>query len=118
MNVLGRARRRVDGRAKVTGQTAFADDVVLPRMLYAKLLRSHLPHARILAIDTARAEAARGVRLVLTGAQFPVAYGIMPVSQDEHALCRDKVRHVGDPVAAVVATSELLAQEALGLIDV
>ena len=116
--VIGRARRRVDGRAKVTGQTAFADDVILPRMLVAKLLRSHLPHARIVAIDTSKAARARGVRLVLTGEHFPIAYGIMPVSQDEHALCTDRVRHVGDPVAAVVATSELAAQEALALIDV
>lgn len=116
--VIGRARRRVDGRAKVTGQTLFADDIVLPRMLYARLLRSPHPHARIVRIDTARAAAARGVRLVLTGEHFPIAYGIMPVSQDEHALCRDVVRHVGDPVAAVVAASEAAAQEALELIEV
>jgi len=116
--VIGKARRRVDGHAKVTGQTAFADDIVLPRMLYGKLLRSHLPHARLVAVDTSRAQTAPGVRLVLTGADFPNAYGIMPVSQDEHALCRDKVRHVGDPVAAVIASSEREAQEALALIDV
>lgn len=116
--VIGKPRRRVDGRAKVTGQTAFADDIMLPRMLYGKLLRATLPHARIAAIDVLKAEAADGVLLVLTGDHFPNAYGIMPVSQDEHALCRDKVRHVGDPVAAVIATSEAIAQEALSLIDV
>ncbi|MFI5281150.1 MAG: xanthine dehydrogenase family protein molybdopterin-binding subunit, partial [Gemmatimonadales bacterium] len=116
--VIGRARRRVDGHAKVTGQTVFADDLILPRMLYAKLLRSHLPHARIVSIDTKRAERTAGVKLVLTGEHFPIPYGIMPVSQDEHALCRGKVRHVGDPVAAVVATSELAAQEALAMIQV
>ncbi len=116
--VIGRARRRVDGRAKVTGQTLFADDIMLPRMLVARMLRSTVPHARIVSIGTSRAEAAPGVKLVLTGADFPIAYGIMPVSQDEHALCRDKVRHVGDPVAAVVATSEWAAAEALRLIDV
>ncbi|MFI5213317.1 MAG: xanthine dehydrogenase family protein molybdopterin-binding subunit [Gemmatimonadales bacterium] len=116
--VVGRSRRRVDGHAKVTGQTVFADDLILPRMLYAKLLRSHLPHARIVSIDTKKAERAAGVKLVLTGEHFPVPYGIMPVSQDEHALCRGKVRHVGDPVAAVVATSELAAQDALALIRV
>ena len=116
--VIGKARRRVDGRAKVTGQTLFADDIVLPRMLYAKLLRSTLPHARIVSIDVAKAAKAPGVKLVLTGEHFPIAYGIMPVSQDEHALCRDKVRHVGDPVAAVIATSEAKAQAALELIDV
>lgn len=118
MRVIGKARRRVDGRAKVTGRTTFADDIVLPRMLYGKLLRSSLAHARIAAIDTSAAETAPGVKLVLTGAHFPHAYGIMPVSQDEHALCRDRVRYVGDPVAAVVATSEREAADALDLIHV
>ena len=66
-SVVGRARRRVDGRAKVTGQTRFADDVILPRMLHAKLLRSPLPHARIVRIDTTKAAAHPGVHLVLTG---------------------------------------------------
>ncbi len=118
MKVIGKARRRVDGRAKVTGQTIFADDIVMPRMLHAKLLRSHLPHARIVSIDVSRAAATPGVKLVLTGEQFPIAYGIMPVSQDEHALCREKVRYVGDPVAAVIAGSEWEAAEATRLIDV
>jgi 4-hydroxybenzoyl-CoA reductase alpha subunit len=118
VNVVGKARRRVDGRAKVTGQTRFADDVVLPRMLYAKLLRSPHPHARIASVETNHAAAAPGVALVLTGADFPVAYGIMPVSQDEHALARDRVRYVGDPVAAVVARSEREAADALALIAV
>src|SRR5258706_3986939 len=118
MTLIGKPRRRVDGRAKVTGQTRFADDIMLPRMLHAKLLRSPLPHARISKIDTARAAAHPGVHLVLTGADFPIPYGILPVSQDEHALCRDRVRFVGDPVAAIIARDELTAFEALDLIDV
>jgi len=118
MKVVGQARRRVDARAKVTGQTRFADDVALPRMLYGKLLRSPHPHALIAEIDATAARAAPGVHLVLTGADFPIAYGIMPVSQDEHALCRDKVRYVGDPVAAVIAASEREAADALALIRV
>jgi 4-hydroxybenzoyl-CoA reductase subunit alpha len=117
-NVIGRARRRVDGRAKVTGQTRFADDILLPRMLHAKLRRSSQPHARIVRIDTSRASAHPGVHLVLTGDTFPIPYGILPVSHDEHALCRDKVRFVGDPVAAVIATDEATADNALALIDV
>ncbi|HEX2341525.1 MAG TPA: molybdopterin cofactor-binding domain-containing protein [Vicinamibacterales bacterium] len=116
--IIGLPRRRVDGRAKVTGQTIFADDLVLPRMLHARLLRSTVPHARIRAIDTARAEAHLGVHLVLTGRDFPITYGILPVSQDEHALCPDTVRFVGDPVALVVANDELTAGEALDLIAV
>ncbi len=116
--VIGRARRRVDGRAKVTGQTRYADDIVLPRMLHAKLLRSPHPHARIVRIDTTKAAAHPGVRLVLTGDAFPIAYGVLPVSHDEHALCRDKVRFVGDPVAAVIARDEATAADAVDLIDV
>jgi 4-hydroxybenzoyl-CoA reductase subunit alpha len=118
MKVIGRARRRVDGRAKVTGQTRFADDIMLPRMLHCKLLRSTEPHARIRRIDVSRAQAHEGVRLVLTGKDFPIPYGILPVSQDEHALAVDRVRFVGDPVAAVVARDELTAFDALDLIDV
>src|SRR6186713_3174540 len=116
--VIGRARRRVDARAKVTGQTRFADDIMLPRMLHCRLLRSTQPHARIVSIDVAKAAGLEGVHLVLTGAEFPVPYGILPVSHDEHALCRDKVRFVGDPVAAVVARDEATAEQAVHLIDV
>jgi 4-hydroxybenzoyl-CoA reductase alpha subunit len=118
VRIIGTPRRRVDGRAKVTGQTRFADDIMLPRMLHCKLLRSTVPHARIVRLDTARARAHPGVHLVLTGNDFPIPYGILPVSQDEHALTPDRVRFVGDPVAAVVARDELTAFEALDLIDV
>ena len=118
MNIIGKPRRRVDARAKVTGQTKFADDIMLPRMVHGRLLRSPLPHARILRLDASRALAHPGVLLVLTGADFPIPYGILPVSQDEHALAVDRVRFVGDPVAAVIARDELTAFEALDLIDV
>jgi 4-hydroxybenzoyl-CoA reductase subunit alpha len=118
MKIIGIPRRRVDARAKVTGQTKFADDLMLPRMVHCKLLRSTLPHARIVRIDATRALAHPGVSLVLTGRDFPIPYGILPVSQDEHALAIDRVRFVGDPVAAVVARDELTAFEALDLIDV
>jgi 4-hydroxybenzoyl-CoA reductase alpha subunit len=117
-DTIGKPRRRVDGRAKATGQLRFADDLALPRMLHCKLLRSPHPHAEIESIDVSRAEKHPGVHLVLTGEQFPIPYGIMPVAQDEHALARERVRFVGDPVAAVVATDEQTAGEALGLIEV
>src|SRR6266853_2257922 len=118
LRVIGRARRRVDARAKVTGQTRFADDISLLRMAHCKLLRSPHPHARIRSIDISRAAAHPGVYLVLTGKDLPIEYGILPVSQDEQALCVDHVRHVGDPVAAVIAREELIAFEALDLIEV
>ena len=118
LRVIGRAHRKVDAVAKVTGATKFADDLTLPRMLYAKLLRSPHPHARIVRIDTSRAAVLAGVKAVLTGKDLPIPFGILPVSQDEHALCVDTVRFIGDPVAAVAATTEEAATAALDLIDV
>ena len=116
--VVGRPYAKVDAAAKVTGQTKFADDVMLPRMLHCKLLRSKIAHARIVSIDVSRALAAPGVVAVATGADLPIPFGILPVSQDEHALCTDRVRFVGDPVAAIAAVDEDAAFDALDLIDV
>jgi 4-hydroxybenzoyl-CoA reductase subunit alpha len=117
-NIIGAPRRRVDGRAKVTGQTIFADDIFLPRMLHCKLLRSPHPHARIESLDASRAESHPGVHLVLTGKDFTEKFGILPVSQDEEPIVADIVRYVGDPVAAVIARDELTAFDAMNLIDV
>ena len=117
-DVVGKARRRVDGRSKVTGQLRYADDLSLPRMVHAKLLRSPHPHAVIESVDVEKAKAHPGVHLVLTGKDFPVPFGIMPVSVDEYPLARERVRYVGDPVAAVIARDEQTAGEALGLIEV
>src|SRR5919197_2077638 len=118
MRVISKPRRRVDGRAKVTGQTRFADDIVLPRMLHMKLLRSPHAHALIEAIDIERAKRHAGVHLVLTGKDFPTSFGILPITQDEYPLAPEHVRYIGDPVAAVVARDEQTACEALELIDV
>jgi 4-hydroxybenzoyl-CoA reductase subunit alpha len=118
LKVVGKPFRKVDARAKCTGQTKFADDIVLPRMLYCKILRTHLPHALIKNIDTSRALALPGVFAVITGKDLPIPYGILPVSQDEHALCIDKVRFIGDPVAAVAAIDEDVAFDAMNLIEV
>ncbi|HET8713137.1 MAG TPA: molybdopterin cofactor-binding domain-containing protein, partial [Gemmatimonadales bacterium] len=116
--VIGKALRKVDAASKVTGATKFADDLSFPRMLYCKLLRSTQPHARIVSIDTAAAARLPGVQAVLTGKDLPIPFGILPVSQDEHALCVDRVRFIGDPVAAVAATTEEAATAALDLIRV
>src|SRR5690349_9871129 len=113
--VVGKPFVKVDARSKVTGMMKFADDLVLPRMLHAKLLRSTEAHARIVAIDTTKALALDGVHAVVTGKDMPIPYGILPVSQDEHALCLDKVRFIGDPVAAVAAVDEETAEEACRL---
>src|SRR5438874_6375077 len=117
-NVVGKPFRKVDARAKCTGQTKFADDIFLPRMLYCKILRSHEPHALIKTIDLSKALALPGVFAIITGKDLPIPYGILPVSQDEHALCIDKVRFIGDPVAAVAAIDEDVAFDAMNLIEV
>ncbi len=118
LNVVGKPFRKVDARAKCIGQTKFADDIFLPRMLYCKILRTHLPHALIKSIDVSNAAALPGVLAVITGKDLPIPYGILPVSQDEHALCIDKVRFIGDPVAAVAAIDEDVAFDAMNLVEV
>jgi 4-hydroxybenzoyl-CoA reductase alpha subunit len=118
LRVIGKPLRKVDARSKVTGRTLFADDLALPRMLHMKLLRSPHAHALIRSIDTRKAQALPGVHAILTGKDMPIPFGILPVSQDEHALCTDKVRFVGDPVAAVAAVDEVTAWEACRLIAV
>src|SRR4029079_17835337 len=116
--VIGHAIRKVDGLAKATGQARYADDLKLPRMGFCRLLRATRPHARILHVDTSRAERLPGVYGVITGKALPVKYGVLPVGQDEEALCSDKVRYVGDAVAAVAALDEATAERALDLIEV
>ncbi|HKA18514.1 MAG TPA: molybdopterin cofactor-binding domain-containing protein [Blastocatellia bacterium] len=116
--VIGKPFRKVDARAKCNGQTRFADDIALPRMLFAKLLRSPVPHATIKKIDVSKASNLPGVVAIITGKELPIPYGILPVSEDEHALCIDKVRFIGDPVAAVAAVDEDTAFDAMNLIEV
>ncbi len=115
---IGKPIRKVDARGKVSGLTKYADDLVLPRMLHMKLLRSTVAHAEIVSIDTSRAAALDGVKGILTGKDMPITFGILPVSQDEHALCPDLVRFVGDPVVAIAATEEEIAWNACRLVDV
>ena len=115
---IGRPMRKIDGRAKGTGRARYTDDIRLPGMLHGKILRSPHPHARIVAIDTSRAEALEGVHGVVTGSDMPTTYGIIPWTPDEYPLCVDKVRYVGDGVAAVAAVDEDTANAALALIDV
>ena len=117
-HVIGQPMRKVDGLARSTGAALYVDDLTLPRMLHCKLLRSPHAHARILSIDASEALAMDGVMAVITGEDMPVQYGVIPWTQDEHPLCVGKVRHIGDGVAAVAATSERLAVAALERIRV
>jgi 4-hydroxybenzoyl-CoA reductase subunit alpha len=116
--VVGKANRKVDGLAKATGEAVYTDDISLPGMLHAKTLRSPHPHARIVRIDASRALALPGVHAVITGADMPTKYGVIPWTPDETALAVDKVRFVGDEVAAVAAVDEDTANAALELIEV
>jgi len=120
--MIGKDVPRNDARAKATGTAAYTDDLKLPGMLHGRILRSPLAHARIAHIDTSRAEALTGVRCVVTGRDIPqVKYGnwrLFPDTQDEYALAVDKVRFIGDEVAAVAAVDKDTAQEALDLIEV
>jgi 4-hydroxybenzoyl-CoA reductase alpha subunit len=117
-DVVGTRLTRPDGLPKTNGTARYADDLKLPRMAFCRLLRATRPHARILSIDTTAAEQLHGVLKVITGKDLPVKYGILPVGQDEQALCTDKVRFIGDAVAAVAAIDEDTADKALDLIDV
>ncbi len=112
LRLIGTPFRRVDGVAKVTGRTRYADDLAFPRTAHIKLVRSTMPHARIRNIDLAAAERMPGVLGFLTGRELPTTFGILPVSQDEHPLALDLVRHVGDAIVAVAATSEDAAHAA------
>src|SRR3990172_5274623 len=121
-SVIGKSLPRVDAVIKATGEAKFTADMVLPRILYGKILRSPYPHARILNIDTTRARSLLGVKAVITGKDTPgIKYGLIDVPQcpaDKNPLAMDKVRYVGDEVAAVAAIDEDIAEEALDLIDV
>ena len=117
-SVVGKPLPKVDAYAKVTGRALYADDIVLPRMAYGRLLRSPHPHARIVHINTRKALELQGVLAVITGEDLPTKFGILPSSQDEYALAVDKVRYVGDPVAAVAALDPDILDEALKLIEV
>jgi len=113
---IGKSPIRVDGRDKVMGRAIYIEDVKLPGMLYGKVLRSKYPHARILKIDTSRAERLPGVKGVVTGKDVPFLHGESLC--DEPFLSIDKIRYMGEGVAAVVAMDEETAEEALALITV
>ena len=114
---IGKTLPRVEGEGKVTGQTRYAADLPFENLLWAKVLRASVPHARIVNIDTSKAKALKSVRAVLTGADVKDIYVGTRV-KDQPVLAYDKVRMGGDAVAAVAADSEEIAEEAIGLIDV
>jgi len=121
LSVIGTDVRRLEGRAKVTGRIEFVDNIELPGMLQAAILRSQVPHGRIRKVDASRARSLPGVYAVLTGddlLQMNIDPFVGPAFKDQAPLAIGKVRYVGDPIAAVAAVDRDTAEEALELIDV
>jgi CO/xanthine dehydrogenase Mo-binding subunit len=119
MKTVGNSTRRVDGEAKVTGKAVYTVDLELPRMAYGKVLRSPYAHARVVRVDARKAEKSPGVVAVLTRddlAGLNPYYGA--AYKDQPIVATEKVRYVGDPVAAVAAEDEGSAEDALSLIEV
>ena len=118
-SVIGKSVPKIDGRVKVTGQAKYTGDLKFPNMLVGKILTSPHAHARILNIDTEEAKKMPGVKAVITHKDVPtLKYGISPARWDESIFCSDKVRFVGDKVAAVAALDEETVYKALKLIKV
>jgi CO/xanthine dehydrogenase Mo-binding subunit len=121
-SIIGTPVPRIESSVKVTGEARYAADLKFPGMLYGKILRSPYAHAKIISIDTSKAEKLPGVVAVVTGKDtIGARYGLWRLREetmDEQGLATDKVRYVGDEVAAVAAVDEDTAIEALGLIDV
>ncbi len=116
-SVIGKRVQRVEGHEKVTGESRYIADIVLPRMLTGKVLRSPYAHAKILNIDTSRAEKLRGVRCVVT-AEDTIKRPWGAFFADQYPLSVGKVRYVGEEVAAVAAIDRETAEEAVELIEV
>jgi len=112
---IGHSVARVDGVEKVTGKAKFVGDLAIPGMLHGKILRSTYPHARIRSIDATQAEALPGVVAVLTAADIN---DLNPIYNGRPVIAMNKVRYVGEPVAAVAALDLATADEALDLIQV
>ena len=114
---VGSSPKKLETRQKVLGRAAYIADMVRPNMLHGAILGSPHAHARILSYDLAAALALPGVKAVVTGDDFGHHY-MGPFIKDEAAIAKDKVRYVGEPVAAVAATSEAIARKALRLIEI
>ena len=119
LKIAGTPAPRLDGVEKVTGKAVYTGDIELPGMGFAKILRSPLPHARLVRIDARKAESLPGVFAVLTREDITsLNYLYGATYKDQSIVAVDKVRYAGDPVAAVLAADEATAEEALALIDV
>src|ERR1051325_5875224 len=131
LKTVGHATPRIDAIERVTGKAAYTNDVRLPGMLYARILRSPHPHARIRRIDLSKAMALSGVKTILTHENCEVVWGaggisggqqynddIKKITKHRRYVFNNPVRFVGDPVAAVAAVNRHVAEEAVRLIQV
>ena len=121
LRIIGQPTPSVEGAAKVTAEARYLEDLQAPGMLYGKICRSLLPHARIRGIDTSRAERLPGVIAVITARDMPdIKFSFVPEHADKTPLCAPgrTVRYAGDEVAAVAAVDERTAEEAVRLIEV
>lgn len=122
LSFVGKSIPRKDGVEKATGRALYTVDMVLPGMLWGKILRSPYPHARILNIDTSRAERLAGVKAIITAKDtLGIKHGFVETPRyppDQYPLALDRVRYIGEEVAAVAAVDEYVAEEALSLIRV
>lgn len=116
--MIGKATPYIDAQAKVTGTARYTDDFVESNALHVAFMRSPFAHARILRVDVSAAERSPLVKAVAVGSDLPTPFGILPISADETAMAVDKVRFIGEIVAAVAAESREAAAAALQLINV
>jgi xanthine dehydrogenase molybdopterin-binding subunit B/aerobic-type carbon monoxide dehydrogenase small subunit (CoxS/CutS family) len=117
-DVIGKNVRRIDAPSKVSGRLKYAGDMLMPGMLHVQVLRSPRPHARIVSIDTSAAQAMEGVESVITSADVPGQDGFGVFVHDQPVMARDKVRYVGEAIAAVAAEDVLTAKRAVAAIKV
>jgi len=123
MDPVGKSVPRIDGKGLVTGETKYTYDIKMPDMLFGKMIRSPHPHAKIISIDTSKAEKLPGVKSIITAEDtLKIKYGsnefFFPQTVDQLPLQAEKVRYIGDEIGAVAAIDEKTADEAIKLIDV
>ena len=122
LDFVGKRVLRKDGPAKVSGHAVYTVDIQMRNMLVGRILRSPYPHAKILNIDTSRALRVAGVKAIITGQDaLGIKHGFVETPRyppDQYLLAMDRVRYVGEEIAAVAATDPYAAEEALNLIRV
>ena len=116
--IIGKRTPLIDSRWKVTGQAVYGDDVRLPGEIIGRLVRSDRHYAKVLSIDMTDVESIPGVLATATGIDAPSAFGVLPVTKDEHAMALEKVRHIGDIVACVAAEDEETARLAAAAVRI